>query len=83
MKINAITINGEPVRLAAIIDVVSPFTAGWSVQDVAAFQRSTASVEMSKPAIKKLRRFLAGQHLPRRLRVGNSWFPSLRNPPTA
>ena len=30
MKFDHLTINGEPVRVAAVIDVVSPFTLGWT-----------------------------------------------------
>lgn len=69
MKFDRLTINGEPVRVCAVIDVVSPFTVGWTESEARAYMEGHATVTMTLPAAKRMHRLLAGLHLPKRLRA--------------
>jgi hypothetical protein len=68
MKFHRLIINGEPVQAAAVIDVVSPFTVGWTEAEAREYARHSGSAMFTPAGVKKMRRLMAGHHLPKRLR---------------
>lgn len=69
MNYDTIAINGRSIQGIKVVSVTSPFVEGWTEAEVREHIRTSPTFTITLPAAKTMHRFLAGLHLPKRLRA--------------